>query len=176
MLWYLQHSAQAHWVSLFFFWACVAGSHCHGRPWFRLQGILAPLSPSCRAFGPGLLCPAFFLQLFDNNFQGVPVQLALSPIVTSFALRRVLVLRSCARRDGGGRNPKETGRNSLAVQFRGRQRLTVHAWAGVQVEARLSTMRSVCSHMQEFKKVVQNTHGIPADKHCKACHKTPRTW
>ena len=48
--------------------------------------------------------------------------------------------------------------------------------------ARLSTILAVSSHMQEFKSVVhtdthrnskkvwQNTHAIPADKHCKACH------
>ncbi len=27
---------------------------------------------------------------------------------------------------------------------------------------------------QEFKKVVENTHAIPADKHCKACHMCTR--
>ncbi len=118
-------------VTVFFFCVSVVGSLLHCRhSWCRLKVIVASFIPLYRAFGPLLLCLTFFLQLLDSNFQGVAIQLPLSEIVTTFTLHHVLVLRPYVWGDGARRNPKESRGNSLVVEFRERQRLTVHACAG----------------------------------------------
>jgi hypothetical protein len=71
-------------------------------------------------FVSGLLGLSFFLELLDNNFQEVVIQLALNEVVTTFTLHRVLVLRPCTRGDGGRRETKETRGDNLVIEFRER--------------------------------------------------------